>query len=57
MAVGLGVEPSEPFQVLRISNPLHYHPAPRPFILEDVIQQRCRYRPSLRLVLLHWNLV
>jgi hypothetical protein len=33
MAVGLGVEPSEPFQALRISNPLHYHPAPRPILV------------------------
>ena len=33
MAVGLGIEPSLPFQVVRISNPLHYHPAPRPYVL------------------------
>ena len=52
LAVGLGVEPSQPFQVVRISNPLHYRPAPRPFILWDVTLQHYLLHLQQRLVLL-----
>ena len=33
MAERLGVEPSERLLVLQISNLLHYHPAPAPYVL------------------------
>ena len=37
MAERLGVEPSERLLVLQISNLLHYHPAPAPYVLGSTL--------------------
>ena len=42
MAERLGVEPSTPIKVLRISNPLHYRPAPAPYFYTSVLLDNCQ---------------
>ena len=38
LAERLGVEPSEPLQALQISNLLHYHPAPAPYVFGSTVK-------------------